>query len=487
MASLIYPEHLAPLLSEMDWIESLAAHEFEVIEPLARWLRDGNHEYKEIPPGIRTEVFFKDIQTGETRPSALWREWGWSEADMCGRSWVEKSHPEDRPFLFSNRNHPEIDGIRVGQSVFRVIDSNGDYHWVLSSAAAILWAEDGDLHRYVGRDVDISSRINREIALGKELRDAEERSFREHALLETAGKIAGVSDKGELHLAVEEAAPVLLGMDGFRLLAVESDSYRVILGPEIPESVDTAIIEKISAGTDLQNFMCFAISSSEGQFNMWDVGDIEEGRALAVFRSTGECNEESERLMAALGPIILRAWNQVSDIESLRRDATTDPLTGVWNRRPFLEQAERRIRRNSEDGLSSIVALLDIDHFKLVNDKYGHPFGDLVLRRVSKGMRDALRAVDLMCRWGGEEFAVFLDRLEKEEALRIVDRIRKTSGDAGSRDDMPITLSAGIRIIEPGDPVVLGEAMDRADRALLKAKEDGRNCVRVQAENPLFS
>lgn len=128
MASLIYPEHLASLLSDMDWVEPLAAHEFGIVEPLARWLRDGNHEYEEIPPGIRNEVFFKDIQTGETRPSSLWREWGWGNAEMNGFSWVEKAHPEDRPFLISNRNYREQDGIRVGQSVFRITDCGGKYH-----------------------------------------------------------------------------------------------------------------------------------------------------------------------------------------------------------------------------------------------------------------------------------------------------------------------------------------------------------------------
>lgn len=479
----MYPEHLASLLSDMDWIESLADHEFGIVEPLARWMRDGNHDYEEIPPGIRNEVFFKDIETGETHPSALWREWGWGSAEMNGSSWIEKAHPEDRPFLNSNRNHPETDGVRVGQSVFRVIDHNHDYHWVLSSAAAILWSNEGELHRYVGRDVDISSRINREFALKEEIRLAEIRSFREHALLETAGKIAGVSDKSDLLLAVEESAPELLGMDCFRLLAIESGTYKVILGPELPEIIDPAALEQVSEDPDRPNFLCFIISGRNETFSVWDIGEIRDGRALAVFRSTGECNEESRRLMMALGPIILRAWNQVSDIEVLRKDATTDPLTGAWNRRPFLEQAERRLRRNMEDGLTSIVALLDIDHFKLVNDKYGHPFGDKVLSAVSKRMGDALRAVDMMCRWGGEEFAVFLHGLNRKDALNAVERIRSSAGGTGSQDETVVTLSAGLRVIEPAELISLEEALNDADKAMLKAKSDGRNCIRIQADN----
>lgn len=487
MVSLIYPEHLNSLLSDMGWVESLAAHEFGIVEPLARWLRDGNHGYEEIPPGIRNEVFFKDLQTEETRPSALWREWGWSDTEMNGFSWIEKAHPEDRSFLRSNRNHSELNGVRVGQSVFRIIDSSGDCHWVLSSAAAILWSDDGELCRYIGRDVDISSRINRELALKEEIREAEIRSYREHALLEAAGKIAGVSDKGELLQAVEESIPDLLGMDGFRLLAFESGIYSVILGPQFPDKVFSDIVEIASADPDSPKSPCYAVSSDTESFTMWDIGDIKGKRAFAVFRYAGECNTESERLMTALGPIILRAWNQVSDIEVLRKDATTDPLTGVWNRRPFLEQAERRLRRNKEDGLTSVFALLDIDLFKLVNDKYGHSFGDRVLNLVSRGMEDSLRGVDLMCRWGGEEFAVYLEGLDENEALRTVERIRKSAGDAGSQGEMLITLSAGIRMIEPAEPLSLEDAMNDADKALLKAKGDGRNCIRLQPEYTRYS
>ncbi len=82
MAQYIYPPQHHELLSGLPWISSLARREYNVIAPLGTWLRDGNHGYYDIPPGLRNEVFFKDLNTGEIHASALWRDWGWGEEDM---------------------------------------------------------------------------------------------------------------------------------------------------------------------------------------------------------------------------------------------------------------------------------------------------------------------------------------------------------------------------------------------------------------------
>jgi diguanylate cyclase (GGDEF)-like protein len=490
-----WPPHYDEILSTLDWLEPLAARELSLLEPLAKWLKDGNRGYCDIPPGIRNEIYFKDLAAGEAYAGTPWKEWGWSEADMTGTRWVEKAHPDDREFLSCNLATARISqGIRIGQTVFRIIDRNGDYHWNLASSAAIQWAPDGTISRYVGRDLDIGSRIEHELRLHREIQDMEERTVRESALLEAVGRIASVTDREGLEAAIEDAVPRILGMDTFRLIAESQGNCRVLLGPDIAENpvIGTRLTEIAGNGdmcAETRGIRCDSIHGEQDGYSVWDLGRISQGRAFAVLRSSRTCEEGSDRLMSALGPIILRAWDQLAGLEELRRHATTDPLTGVWNRRPFLEQAARRMRRGIEDCAGFSFVLLDIDHFKMVNDSFGHPRGDEVLARVSCGIGQALRADDLMCRWGGEEFAVFLDRITGENASQAVERIREAASTFGTEalgiEGFRITLSAGICMVFPGDPVSLDTAVDRADEALRRAKNSGRDRSEICESKPV--
>jgi diguanylate cyclase (GGDEF)-like protein len=477
MAQYIYPPQHHELLSGLPWIASLARREYNVIAPLGTWLRDGNHGYDDIPPGLQNEVFFKDLNTGEIHSSALWRDWGWGDEDMQELAWLKKAHPEDRPHLIANVNNFENQGIKVGQTVYRVIDSENEYHWILSSAAAVLWEENGELFRYIGRDIDITSRLHREMGLKKELDDIEMRSARDRALIEAAGKIAGVTKPSELQEAMDAAAPEMLGMSGFRLVSMKDGIPQLLLGPNVSPPLHSSLKnfrEGLMPGTQVASI---PPADESEEFCIWYIGEIPEGPALAVFSSPGSCSGEYSRLMAALGPVILQAWNHINDLDELRRHATTDPLTGSWNRRPFLQQAGRRLRRNIEDGRTSAVALLDIDFFKRVNDRFGHTRGDRVISRVSDGMNAALRANDLMCRWGGEEFGVFLDDVDEDDAFAALERIRILAGKAGSEDPLVITLSAGVSMVPGLTANSMEDALRDADWALMDAKGSGRDKV----------
>ncbi len=268
-------------------------------------------------------------------------------------------------------------------------------------------------------------------------------------------------------------------MSGFRLVSIKDGIPELLLGAEVSPPLRSSLKnfrEGLMPGTQV----AFTPPTDKSEeFCVWYIGEIPEGPALAVFTSPGSCSEEYSRLMAALGPVILQAWNHINDLDELRRHATTDPLTGSWNRRPFLQQAGRRLRRNIEDGRKSAVALLDIDFFKRVNDAFGHTRGDRVISRVSDGMNAALRANDLMCRWGGEEFAVFLDDVNKDDAFAALGRIRKSAGTAGSEDPLVITLSAGVSMVPGLTANSMEDALNDADKALMDAKESGRNKVCV--------
>lgn len=159
----------------------------------------------------------------------------------------------------------------------------------------------------------------------------------------------------------------------------------------------------------------------------------------------------------------------------LEEAASHDRLTGAWNRRHFDEAVagEMGLARRRKSPLSLI--LLDLDHFKRINDTYGHPVGDTVLARAAGAFRSALRASDALIRWGGEEFMVLAPATGLDGAVRVAERVRSSLETTPFPSAEPMTLSAGVA------EYLADESLDawvaRADAALYRAKAEGRNRV----------
>src|SRR6185503_13108022 len=144
--------------------------------------------------------------------------------------------------------------------------------------------------------------------------------------------------------------------------------------------------------------------------------------------------------------------------------------------------AELRRARRSQTPVSMIM--FDLDHFKDVNDRYGHLCGDAVLSAVGKRMKEVLRGSDLKCRYGGEEFLVLLPETPMHGARRVAESLRREIADnpiACGQDSLTVTASFGVTQALPGE-VNLQSLIARADAALYRAKEEGRNCVRVASD-----
>jgi diguanylate cyclase (GGDEF)-like protein len=180
----------------------------------------------------------------------------------------------------------------------------------------------------------------------------------------------------------------------------------------------------------------------------------------------------------------------------LERLSTTDPLTGLMNRRYFQARLEQELERTSRHGGAASVILLDLDHFKTVNDRYGHPVGDTVLRSVADCVRGALRCEDECTRWGGEELAIILPDTDRAGAAAVAERLLRTLRSHGAfsapllreADARPerfhVTASIGVASF-PADEVQRAEDLVRlADAALYRAKDQGRNRVCLAWERP---
>jgi diguanylate cyclase (GGDEF)-like protein len=163
---------------------------------------------------------------------------------------------------------------------------------------------------------------------------------------------------------------------------------------------------------------------------------------------------------------------------SLIEQAMRDPLTGLVNRRAFDEIGFREISGASRTGNSLSVLMIDIDHFKHVNDKYGHAAGDALLVAVAAALRGSLRDEDYLCRWGGDEFCALLPRADADHAKNVAERVLCAFKDfqftrPGKIIDVAISVSIGITT-NSGAPQNLDALIEKADRALYQAKEAGR-------------
>ena len=161
----------------------------------------------------------------------------------------------------------------------------------------------------------------------------------------------------------------------------------------------------------------------------------------------------------------------------LRRLAITDSVTGVWNRRHGEDLLAAELTQSRRTGRPLTLLMLDIDHFKSINDRHGHQAGDHVLIEVSRRLQDSLSSTDVVARWGGEEFVTLLRGYHLHDGITIAEKIRGRIADTPFDDSGFATVSIGAAELNPDDD--LDSWLRRADEALYKAKRSGRNAVRT--------
>ncbi len=172
--------------------------------------------------------------------------------------------------------------------------------------------------------------------------------------------------------------------------------------------------------------------------------------------------------------------------ETAQRLAVTDPLTGAFNRRTFLELASKEIARSQRMQTAMSLLMLDLDHFKAINDKHGHPAGDEVLKCVVDALQTCLRREDLLVRYGGEEFSILLPNVSLDQAMLLAERARQTVEKLViniNGKSIPVSISLGAAALRRGPEDNIKALVSRADEALYSAKKAGRNRSVAYPEN----
>ena len=205
-----------------------------------------------------------------------------------------------------------------------------------------------------------------------------------------------------------------------------------------------------------------------------DPNDKSTPRVVALLQQIMESNEQLQsRLEAAENQL----EKQTKQIESYLTEARTDGLTGLYNRRALDNRLDELFAAFLGGGPSFVLVLVDIDHFKSINDNHGHQAGDQVLQQVAKMLKTELQDSIMVARFGGEEFAIVM-KAPMRVAADKMNAVRRTlAGQPMVADNKELTVTCSIGVSEPRDDIVIGPVVRRADEALYAAKNIGRNRV----------
>ncbi|MBN2388800.1 MAG: diguanylate cyclase [Anaerolineales bacterium] len=205
-----------------------------------------------------------------------------------------------------------------------------------------------------------------------------------------------------------------------------------------------------------------------------------EGRIAPMEKNRDGCNQ--------VVLIVTEISDRVKAYRDVQRQATQDSLTECFNRRHFVELANAEFGRAIRYRRPLALMILDVDHFKEYNDRHGHPEGDQLLLSLVDGLRQSLRSIDILGRYGGDEFIILMPETNEIEAAKVASRLLESTagmGKVSGQASSPITLSVGIAAV--GDDLGAGHSIEalikRADEALYKAKADGRNCFRIHGHS----
>lgn len=311
------------------------------------------------------------------------------------------------------------------------------------------------------------------------------------------GKIVGgVVAAIDLMFAQEWIQSFKIG-DNDVLALVDEEGTLLARNPKLPEdhAKKTSVFqEQFKNYSTLSSVSFISESSIDGINRIYGITKMEELPLIIVvgYDLNNALEEWSHRawqilcgLIVLMGVALFALWSYIKNLrhgEVLLKLATIDSLTGIPNRRVLFETGIQEVNRIKRYGGYLSILLLDIDHFKKVNDTYGHSSGDRVIQVMAQTISSCLRNIDMVGRIGGEEFVVLLMETGKNEALLVAERIRLAIQDtnkATNDDGYSIRFTASIGLVDVVAGETFKDALDRADEALYRAKESGRNQIIV--------
>ena len=377
--------------------------------------------------------------------------------------WNTRIHPDDKTQVLTDMQAHVSGKTPVYANEHRGQCKDGSWKWVMSRGAVITRTDEGRALRMLGTHVDITKRKQAEEAL------RECNRFQQAVFDSLTAQIAVLDHEG-LILMVNSA---------WRSYARDScrchDRHDTVVGARY--------LDVLACITDKDTRTIAAASAGMARVLAGDVAQFQLDHPLFTPFDKRWYSMKVTCVHDAARPIVV-SHEDVTNLKTAELASMTlanvDTLTGALSRRNILSLAEQELARSNRYGLPLMVLMLDLDHFKLINDRYGHAAGDVVLQDFVKTVTGVLRESDLIGRLGGEEFVVLLPNTTSEGgralAQRIIDSVRDSAVEVfGQRILYTVSVGAGCLAGETNFSALLAHA----DAALYRAKESGRDCLQV--------
>ncbi|MFP4427572.1 MAG: diguanylate cyclase [Spirochaetaceae bacterium] len=456
-------------------------------------------------PGLRRAlaevgVFEVNLQSGDSFPNKLWAEWGYTAEEMQSRTfWLGILHPDDKERIEDAHERIMSGRTATFEQEYRVRTRSGHWRWILSSGSVVTWDDKGKPLLYIGQDTDITDQKLTEEALREARQEAEQRA-QESERLRVAGAIVTSA------LSVEEAVDLILHQasavcpfDGAVVLLREGEHLRclgamgdivnhnlvVSLDEELP-SVQVYRDEQPRFYPDVaEAFPRYPQRVSRTTRSWLGIPLIARSEVLGVMsicsKSPSFFTHAHRKVMLAFADHVSIALHNARRYDHTRELAMTDPLTGVGTRHSFDTYAVQHLDLAKRHGRNLSVMMIDLDNFKRINDRHGHPAGDIVLSTLGKAVKGALRQSDIICRYGGDEFAVLLPETSTEEAVDLGRRLQETIELEFSESPYEVSATIGIAGLDQHEAENVWDLLKMADMALYNGKTLGRNRISVRA------
>ena len=438
---------LYQLLGQRQIAMQLAARRTAELEENREALRISEERWNLALDGAGEGVWDWDLVADRMYLSTRWKSiLGYEEHELRDHrdEWRNRVHPDDVvASRYVLRAHLR------GQSPdfyceHRLHCHNGSWKWVLARGRVVQRDHDGQPLRMIGTLVDISIRKSLELQLRHS-------NARLTGLLEAASQVAviAVGLDGKMQI-FNRGAERMLGYSREEMLGQPLSSLLAHDDPHGPRLADW-----LQDGQHAERESVLVNAQHEEVPVMLMLSTLEDG---------------SGHLLIAVD-----ISNQKIVEAELRTLSVTDPLTGIHNRRHFLEQLDIELSRLQRTQGELAMVMLDVDHFKQINDRFGHDAGDVVLRELCQRVNGQLRRGDVFCRLGGEEFALLCPQTSLAQAGMLAERLRQQLATAGFPLVGRVTASFGVARVGAGETPT--QLLQRCDRALYAAKAAGRNRV----------
>lgn len=394
----------------------------------------------------------------------------YSRDELLATSFKSITHPEDRACDDTLLAKLLADEMSYYEMEKRYRRKDGEALWV-HVTVTLVRDDQGEPAYMISQAQDISERKKVEAALR-----ASEAKFR--LLAETSTDMISRLDPDGNYLYVSPACRLLLGYEPREMIGRNAYDF---FHPDDAERVSQR--HEVVTQAHSHATVAYRIRKKDGEYTWFEttshpVHDQQTGSLLEIHAASRDiaARKKAEERIIDQARQLREANTKLSAL------ATTDPLTGLHNRRSFEARLTHELRRSQRNGSPVSLVLLDVDHFKTYNDTFGHPAGDRVLKGLAALLIEQSRETDLVCRFGGEEFAILLPDTPAEGAMTLAERYRQSVEKEGfAHRDITVSLGVATHVTRRRQRGAIdercAELIAEADRALYEAKSKGRNRV----------